>query len=105
MNKSQTKAIERVRHLLQSRISESAAEKYGQKITKFEVEPTDYGTLWVSAEVDHTALPDTNLLKALDHEHWLISIGKRGAITAHSFPRAFEQFAGSGYLGMNIKSA
>ena len=105
MNKSQTNAIERVRHLIQRNISTSSAERYGQKITKFEVEPTTYGTLWVSVEVDDTALPDSNLLKFMDHAHWLISIGKRGGITAHTYPRSLEQFAGSNWCGINIKAA
>lgn len=105
MNKSQTAAVERVRRLIQGGITQVSAERYGRKITKFDVETTTYGTLWISVEVDDTALPDTNVLKFMDHEHWYISIGKRGAITAHSYPRSLEQFAGSSYCGINIKAA
>lgn len=101
MNKSQQAAVDYFRRHLEDHIRDYQREQYGRAITKFKTEPTDYdNSFWLSAEVEDTALPDNNLLKALDHEWWHVSIGPRGRISVWSCPNSFKQFKNRYAFGM-----
>jgi hypothetical protein len=93
MNKAQEYAIAKFRRHLEGELKNlDGSVPYGGQVTKFEVTPTDYGTFWISADTELTGLPENNLLRALEHNHWCVSIGKRGAIVVHSSPRSYHQF-------------
>jgi hypothetical protein len=85
-------------------ISAHDAEHYGKAITQFNVKD-EGGIVWIHAEVELTTLPEGNLLKCLDHEWWFVQVGKRGALTAHQYPRHYAQFAGGKkhWSGMKFK--
>ena len=92
MNKNQHNAIEYFKRTLNDRITLTDRIKRGKMVTVFEVEPTDYGTFWIRAEVEMTGLPEGNLLRFLDREHWFVHVGKLGRMDAHQYPKCFEQF-------------
>jgi hypothetical protein len=58
-------------------------------------------TVIVSITVESTK--DHALLKMLDHEFWLATIGPRGAITLKSAPKSYQQFNGKRAFGMNVR--
>jgi len=106
MNKSQQKAIELFKYRVEQFFSAHDVKEYGAKITRFDVRDEPCGNsrfVSVAVETELTALPNGNLLKALDHTHWLAFIGDKGAINLHSGPKSLEQFKGKKqYMGMNI---
>ena len=102
MNKAQQTAIARLRRFIEQQEIERRPANYGAQITRWDVQPTDYGTLWVTAETELTGLPAGNLLRALDHTHYFVSIGKRGALTMKIGPKSLDQFEGRQFLGINI---
>ena len=104
MNKLQTKAVETFRKFLLSDDNFGGTQEHPLELTEFSVKPTEYGTAWISAELEITSLPKTNLLRALDRQNWFVDVGKRGALTVHMGRKALEQFNGKQFLGMNIKS-
>ena len=104
MNKLQTKAVETFRKFLLSDNNFGSNQEHPLELTEFSVKPTEYGTAWISAELEITSLPKTSLLRALDRQNWLVDVGKRGALTVHMGRKALEQFNGKQFLGMNIKS-
>lgn len=99
---AQSKAISRFKKFLEREI-EREAELYGAKITEWDVEATDHGTFWIKAQTEYTALPENNVLRALSHEFWHVSVGKRGSLTAWTYPKSLKQFKGKSFLGVNIK--
>lgn len=103
MNKSQQNAINFLRSRLEQSISPDSAERYGARVSVFEVKPTDYGTFWVRAEINYDGLEPGNLLRFLCHEHWYVAVGKRGALIAHMYPDSLKQFKGRKFGGINIK--
>lgn len=103
MNNSQKQAIARLRrHIESHEIRDSQVEKYGTAIHSWEEQPTDYGTVWVRFQVEHLGLPETNALRVLDHDYWLVDIGKRGKITLHMGPDSLKQFKGKTFCGMHV---
>ena len=71
----------------------------------FTMETTSYGTLWIKGETEMTGLPETNLLRAVCREYWLVAIGKRGAIDVKMAPKSYLQFKGRRVLGMNFNQS
>lgn len=98
---SQDQAIGRFRSFLNNH--QSGTDQYQREITEFKVTDTSYGIKWISAQQEITSLPKGNLLRALDHNYWHIEVGKRGALTAHAYPKSLEQFKGKKFFGINIK--
>ena len=97
---SQIKALEYLRWYFEKDLN----EKYGEEITKFETKVNDYdGSLWLSVETEYMGLPETNLLRALDHDYWHFLIGRSGKMEAHSYPKSFEQFKGRKAFGFWVK--
>jgi hypothetical protein len=92
MNTRQQAAADFFRSFLNAELSRQAKEDHGAKITEWEVKPTEYGAVWISAEVELTALPEGNLLRALDHQRWFVLIGKGGSVHAHLYPGHYKQF-------------
>lgn len=99
-SKSQQAAIDHLRRV----ISRDFDEAHGEDFSKFEVEGTGYDAgFWVKAEVEMLGLSESNLLRALSHEHWFVFIGPRGRIDAHSYPDSLKQFKGRQFFSINIK--
>lgn len=102
MTKTQTEAIEFIKRTITDHLTAHAREKYGAQITKCEVKQSEYA-LWLSIETEYTTLPEDNVLRAVSHEFWFFELGKRGAITAHIYPKSLNQFKGRKAFGFNIK--
>lgn len=106
MNKTQARAIELLRSRIQQRMSKDERETYGKAITEWNVRDDELfpGSkkhfVAVSAKVEMTALPDGNLLKAIDRETWLAFIGERGKIELHMGPSSLCGI--KDYLGMHV---
>lgn len=103
MNESQKQAVESFRRFVEQQHITGRPAEYGAKITEWEVSATEYGTLWIKAQVELTGLPEGNLLRAIDHEHYFVSVGRRGALTMRMGPRSLRQFEGKQFLGINIR--
>jgi len=99
---SQTQKIESLKNIIEENISENNRERYGAKITVVRIDETTYGTVWLKVETELTALPETSLLRILDHDHWMISIGRKGAAVAEMVPDYLRQLAGSKWNGIKI---
>lgn len=94
MNPSQKQAVAYFRSFLERELDQNP--EYGDTIAKFEVEATDYGTLWITATTDMVKLGETNALRVLSRQYWLVSVGKRGALVVRMAPKCFDQFVGRG---------
>lgn len=94
MTPSQQKAIARFRSYIESGFSETDREKYGAEITRFETKHAFGGSHWLYVETDYTKLPEGNLLRVLNDDHWVILVGRFGGMKAISYPRCYDQFAG-----------
>jgi len=103
MNTNQERAVQRFRAFMTGQLN--ANPDYGDQLVEFSVEPTDYGTLWITAKTDMTKLGENNLLRALDRQYWLVSVGRRGAINVKMAPKSFDQFSGRRAFCMNFKTA
>lgn len=97
---SQCQAIAQFRNHLVRNCEQS--DKYGAQITNWKVEHTGRN-VWVSAQIEFLGLPPGNYLRAISHEWYYGSIGKRGAITLRGYPKSYEQFKGEKAFGFNIK--
>ena len=107
MNKSQESAIKYFKEeIIEMRINSLNSHQGDPsrlcKVERFEVEPTEYGTFWVSAEV--AAGEVGSMLHAVTSERWFVEVGKRGALNAHSFPKSLEDYKGRSWCGVNIKA-
>lgn len=100
MNASQTAAIAYAETFLRREL-DKAPERQDTLTTR--IQTTDYGRVWLIAETEMKGLPDGNLLKALSRQHWMISVGKRGALEVWQMPRHFEQFKGGRAFGMAFR--
>ncbi len=98
----QALAADRFRNHLNKSISANCAERYGKAISRFEVTATDYSHAWITAEIECLGLPESNLLRSVEHEFWTVKIGPRGALSAYQYPNSLEQFAGRKFMGINI---
>ena len=101
-NTAQQLAIETVRHLIARDFSYTEKLEYGAQITAFDVtcrvlEHSNLTFTSLSVETEYTALPTTNLLRALSHDYYLFFIGERGKVTLASGPKSLAQFAGKKY--------
>lgn len=94
MNKSQQRAVDYFKSFMQRQLNPYPA--YGDTVDRFEVKATDYGTLWITATTDMTKLGEGNLLRALNRQHWFVSVGKKGALVVKQAPKSFDQFVGKG---------
>jgi hypothetical protein len=94
MNKSQQQAIDFFRSFLERELDKN--EERGDTIVQFDVEATEYGSIWITARTDMLKLGEGNLLRALSGQYWLVLVGKRGALDAKMFPKCFDQFRGKG---------
>lgn len=99
MNTSQTKSIDSLRQVLTD--LDNSSTQWKHTITEFEVRE-DRGLVAVRAQRERTSLPKENLLRALDHEYWLVLVGVRGALTVKMGPRSFRQFNGRKAFGMRF---
>lgn len=99
MTKSQERAIAYFRGFMERQLNTNPA--YGDTIDTWKVEPTSYGTFWITATTDMTKLGEGNLLRALDRQHWFVSVGRRGALEVKSAPKSFKQFNGKRAFSMN----
>lgn len=97
----QEAAVKRFRRYLE--IHEMRSEKFPMAVTKFETTPTNHGTLWISAEVEHTSLGENSILRVLDHQYWNVAVGPRGQLTVWSCPKSLHQFAGGRAFGMKFR--
>lgn len=101
MNKSQTLARDFAEEFLRRRL-DSVPER--KDTLSLRLEYTDYGRVWLLAETDMLGLPEGNLLRAVARQHWMISIGKRGALDVYQAPKEFDQFKGRRAFGMHFKA-
>jgi hypothetical protein len=92
MNKSQQRAVDYFKGFMDRQLCKVPA--YGDVVDTFDVKPTTYGDVWISATTDMQALGEGNLLRALDRQYWLVLIGKRGGMTVKMCPKSFYQFNG-----------
>lgn len=95
---SQTRAVAQFRAFVQRELDTNPERQ--DTIDSFAVEGTSYGAVWVTATTDMLGLPETNLLRVIARQHWLVQIGKGGRITVFSSPNAFHQFRGRRAFGM-----
>lgn len=106
LSPSQKRAINRVNHFIESYVlQDSSVEKYGQKVTKFEVEDFCKYFATIDVEVDYTGLPDTNYLRYISKQNLMFSIGKRGKISVRVYSQdaSFKQFAGKKAFGIHFR--
>jgi hypothetical protein len=81
INASQMRAIETFKNYISKRNDYS---KFPTVLENFEVTPTSYGTLWVSAR---TAQGEAGtLLHAVSTDYWHVSVERRGKLIAYSAP-------------------
>jgi hypothetical protein len=99
MNAAQQNAIAKFKSFLTSRDNGNYSEGIPVELTAFEPR-VDGGMVFVSAQTDMGK--EGTMLRALSHEHWLLIVGKRGAVTVKMGPRSLKQFNGRKFLGMNI---
>jgi hypothetical protein len=99
MNASQTRAIESFRRYMQTQLDTDPAR---QDTLAFDLQPTDYGIVWIKATTDMVGLPETNLLRYVARQHWFVKVGKRGALDVKCAPKSYEQFKGQRAFGMNF---
>ena len=97
---SQLRAIARFKAFMETQLDKDPARR--DTLVRFETTTTEYGTLWVTAETDMLGLPETNLLRFLDRQHWHVQIGKGGAIDVWCAPKPFRQFKGRRAYNMNF---
>lgn len=99
--RTQEQALSALKRYLESR-DEYLTQR--RTLTEWRVEPTGYkgGEVWVYAQLEHSNLPEGDLLRVLDHEYWMALVGKRGRITIVNCPKTLEQFQGQYFLGMKI---
>jgi hypothetical protein len=102
MTKSQQQAVERFRQFVIAQDITRRSPEYGADLTEWNVKATDYGTLWIKAQTELVGLPINNLLRALNHNYYFASVGRRGAITLKIGPKSLAQFEGGQFLGINI---
>jgi hypothetical protein len=105
MKRNQEQAIAFFRRFLEQKVerSQESTKIEPLVLTKFEVTETNYGSAWISAQLERTGLPETSLLRALDHEYWHVHVGVRGGLAVHSAPRQYEQFSSRRAFGMKFK--
>lgn len=95
LNKSQTEAIEYIKRFMKNRMS----GKFDHSLS-FNIQMVE-GSLWVQTSFEQ-GKPGT-LLHALSDESYNLKIGKRGKITAISYPKSLDQFKNKTFLGIHIK--
>lgn len=90
----QEKARARFQQFLERKAIESQSGPVSPLvISKFET--VDYhGMIWIRAELDRAGLPENNVLRFLDHQHWHVLIGPRGGIEVKDAPKEYRQFKG-----------
>lgn len=101
MNARQQAAVERFRRYLQER-EERSSSVAPLSITKFKVETSEYGSVWISAELECTTLSENSILRALDHQYWHVNVGPKGKLEVWGCPKSCEQFAGRRAFGMKF---
>ena len=90
LNKSQERSIDR----LCDYIAEGLSDIGDEEITLVEIEEAAYcEEFWLRVRTEHTSSKGT-LLSALCDQWWFVLVGKRGALTAHQYPKSYEQFIG-----------
>src|SRR6188768_3802995 len=99
MYTSQARAIESFRRYVAQQLDTNPER---QDTLTFDLQPTDYGVVWVKATTDMVGLPETNLLRFVSRQHWFVKVGKRGALDVKSAPSSYKQFKGQRAFGMNF---
>lgn len=102
--KSQANAVARFVRMMQESVdrANAIAQSEGTKqALEVEVMTMDYGAVWISLKVTYPNAKGT-LLSAIGTEYWHVHVGKRGALTAWSYPNSVKQFAGRKWCGVNI---
>jgi len=103
ITKSQESKSKKFKRFLEESIMEHQKIKYDAQVINWEVTETDYGPIWISAQIDLVGLPEGNLLRALDKEFWHIHIGRKGKITVYNSPKCYDQFKGQRAFEMFFK--
>jgi hypothetical protein len=106
LNKRQQNAVARLRRMFDdsaARANAVASSEATKQAVEFAVKDSSAGSgAWVSVDIVYPNAKGT-LLSAIGSEHWFIAVGERGALTAYSYPKSVEQFAGRQWMGINIK--
>lgn len=92
MTPSQQLAVDSIKSWITK--NRNTSEDYGDKITQFDVRDGGH-YVWVTVQTDMVLLPETNLLRVLSSEFWLIKVGKRGKVEAVTYPSCYKQFKGT----------
>ena len=101
MNASQQNAINHIEHFLNGR--RSANPEY-QDTVSIDVDATsEFGTVFVTANIEMLGLPEGNLLRYVARQYWLFFVGKRGGIEVLMAPKSLDQFNGRRAFGMKFK--
>lgn len=90
MTPAQTRAVAYFKGFMERQLNTNP--DYGDTLIEFTVSPTDYGTFWITARTDMTKLGEGNLLRALDRQHWLVGVGRKGSLCVKMAPKCFKQF-------------
>ena len=96
MNNYQINAIDYLRRHLEHKPDELV------QITKFDVQPTDYGKIWVAVDFGCPNAPNSMLAILAEMDNWLVCIGKRGKIEAWVYPDSVKDFAGKTWCRIHI---
>jgi len=99
MNASQTRALESFRRYVTQQLDTNPER---QDTLEIDVQPTDYGVVWIKATTDMKGLPETNLLRYVARQHWFVKVGKRGALDVKCAPDSYKQFKGQRAFGLNF---
>jgi hypothetical protein len=100
MTKKQLRAIEQFRAFMQTQLDTN--ESRGDAVSVFEITTTEMGAVWIHAETEMLKLPQSNLLRAVSHQHWHVNVGKGGRLEVWSAPKSFHQFKGGRAFGMSF---
>lgn len=101
LNKSQQVALRALINDVCGHKQEAAGHEI---VWTVEVEPTEYGTAWVSLKQDIPTLSENNALRSFTRmDSWFVSIGKRGALDAHCYPNYARSFKGQRLGRINYK--
>jgi hypothetical protein len=97
----QKQAIDYLRRFLER---ERGTDQFRKNVTKFEVTPTDHGSIWVSAKLEYgDNVSENSVLRLLDREDWYVNVGPRGQLNVWMCPKSCEQFAGKRAFGMKFR--
>mgnify|MGYP003677835436 CR=1 FL=1 len=104
LNPSQLIALKRIKEFMLPSDDSEHFPDTPQEIHSVTICELYAGVFSLAGQVERLALPETNLLRAIDHGYYHFFIGKRGAVTVKSAPSSYDQFNNKRAFGFTFKN-